>query len=204
MVDALLQFLTDSNSAGRYNAVVALRSALTSPQFSDSARVVDALLPFLRDSDRSVRFGIVDVLTESYGIHSDLFPLDQLITELTNSESRDASAILKRPIMARALFVRALRDPDQVTLIRQTLDSERYTRSQQPMVRLWSNQVLVILDLADLVHDQSQTREQRAQLRQSLQNYRSSQFFGPNYQWAIQRANTWIDRQYPEDQTGGR
>jgi hypothetical protein len=183
-------------------AAQALGKTLENPQIKHSEHIINVLTNELRTKG-SNWFEIADVLTHSYGDYDQIISIDQMLSVMTSLGSADPIQKWQRPIMARALVLRALRDPAQAAFIRQTLQSEQYTQSRQPIVRFWSNKLLVMLDLADLMHQHSQTYEQRVELRKTLEVV-PSVFFSPDYQWAAQRARELIDRQYPEDQTNGR
>jgi hypothetical protein len=83
---------------------------------------------------------------------------------------RDSSNALEQQVAIRALFLIALRDSEQAQHIRVALETDTYKDSPRPITRLWSNKLLVMLDLADLVHPaQPFSDEQRAQVRRQLE-----------------------------------
>jgi hypothetical protein len=78
---------------------------------------------------------------------------------------------------------------------RATLMTESYALSPRPIARLWSNKLLVMLDLADLAHPAERpSTEQRAQIQAQLAAAASTTFFGEDFTWAAQQASDWLEQ----------
>jgi hypothetical protein len=198
VIAALLPLLKDSGSGVRDNAVSALSQAATNPR-ANAVEVVAALLPLLEDSNAYMRDNAATAITQAYTTWGSTTAEDariRIFETLTDSHNPQM-----RPIAARALFLIALRYQKQEQHIHVELDTDTYARSREPIARLWSNKVLTMLEIVDLVHPaQPLTPEQRKKMLDTLELYGSRElgsthFFGEDFTWAAKQASDWLKQQ---------
>ena len=204
IVAALLPLLNDDDDEGmvmvRSSVTTALGQAASNPQ-GNPTEIVAALLPFLNDANFTVRNNAAIALTEAYAKPGQL-ATDPAHTYLFTTLIDPVKA-LGRPSAARALFKIALRDPVQAQAIRATLETDAYTRSPQPITRLWSNKLLTMLELVTWVQPAAPlTAEQRTQLQARLEAAKATSFFGEDFTWAAGEAISWLADQ-AQAESGG-
>jgi hypothetical protein len=101
-------------------------------------------------------------------------------------------------VAARALFLMALEEAEQLNSIRSEL-VERAT-SREPITRIEANQALFLLDkIAAPAHAADPADEESWEERtRRLESYTEFDFFGPEFTWAAGEARDWMAQRAAE------
>jgi HEAT repeat protein len=196
MASALRPLLKDKDTAVRSYATRAfIRAVEVNPALATN-ELTEALQALLQAPEGDIRSSATALLGQIYanqvlqgGADDPLF--DRLGDRLNR---------LERTIAARALFLIVLNDTGDLAhshAIRARLGS--LADSPEPIIHIWANRTLKLLELADLARSASTLEAiQRTPIQSLLQISSSSyysKFFGEDFNWAAERATSWLRQQ---------
>ena len=181
-IEKLVDLLSDDS----VSAPVVGKLMANNPSYA-SEEVIQSLRKQLENS--ATHSDAVLVLAHAYAHQDSPFLLEKLT---------DPRNTLERPVAARALFFKALQQPNQDADIGEEL--LKLSKSQEPLVRIWANKTLAMLDLATQAHAAAELEgEQREEVDNRLRNFRELDFFGEDFTWAANEALYWLEKRKNEE-----
>jgi HEAT repeat protein len=196
VVEALQIALANEDADVRQTAVTALGQLASTAPAALQMVVVQDLQTALADDMAYVRQAATNALaayqltaaraTPNFAsalLHDLVAPLDLLL--------RDQSS--------RAIFLAALKEPNQIPPLREQLVA--LAKSSTSIERYEAGRALNLLEIAELAHGAPQDEAAREKITAQLDSYTSSAFFGPSFSWAAREAMTWLEEQTAEKTT---
>jgi hypothetical protein len=155
-------------------------------------QLIDALITRISHKHAPVVQNTVEALEIIYEAQG--LPVDELDT-LFLEALFDPLNSAGRPIVLDQLFEIALDDPVRADFIQTRLLSE--SNSREPIVRLWANRELQLLELVNLAHAAAADPGQQEEAKEKLEQYAAFMFFQEEMRVAG-KALRWLEMQrYP-------